>query len=202
MEKEELDLIKEEKSLEDELREYQDKHKLVKLVYEKVFDNIKGICKLDKKKIEEVHNNSSHMNNSSNEQSNELDVSQNVIKVVGPSEEEVSKHFIEYLENTRSIIERLYLTVGKKEFQNMLKERGDRLDQPSNNNVNKEKLIKSTSKRNVHDTKSPSNVINTHTNTNYEYNYSDEELKEDDKKIKDEYLSMAQEFKKIVRFFL
>jgi len=199
MEEEELELLKKEKELENELIEYQDKHKQVKLVYEKVFENIKHICKLEKKKIEEVQNSS--INNSSNEHSNEFDVSQNIIKVVGPSEEEVSKHFIEYLENTRGIIERLYLTVGKKEFQNMLKDRGTKTESSSNNIDLKDKLVKSTSKKNIIDSKSPTHTNNNNIQTNYEYNYSDEELKEDDKKIKDEYNSMAHDFKKIVKYF-
>ena len=67
MEEEEKKLLFEEKELENELSEYQDKHKKVKLVYEKVFDSIKGICKLEKKRIEEVQNSS--INNISNEQS-------------------------------------------------------------------------------------------------------------------------------------
>ena len=202
MEEEELKLAEEEKELEDDLRANQDKHKNVRLVYEKVLENIKGICKLENKKIEEVQNNSINMNNSSMENSHELDVSQTVIKVVGPSEEDISKHFMEYLENTKTIIERLYLTVGKKEFENMLKERGEKVDTIPNTNLNKEKLKQSVSKKNIHDTKSPSHTTNNTIQTNYEYNYSDDELKEDDKKIKDEYVSMALEFKKIVRYFL
>ena len=173
MEEEEMKLQKEDKELEEELKEYQDKHKQVKLVYEKVFENIKGICKLDKKKIEEVQNSSI---NNSIDNSNELDVSQNVIKVVGPSEEEVSKHFIEYLENTRIVIERLYLTVGRKEFQTMLKDRG--VDTGSSASKNKEKLTKAN-KKNVNDSKSPSNTAEkANIHTNQEYDYSDEELKD------------------------
>jgi hypothetical protein len=199
MEEEEKKLLEEEKILEDELREFQDKHKQVKLVYEKVFDSIKGICKLEKKKIEEVQNSS--INNSSNEQSHELDMSHYVIKVVGPSEEEVSKHFIDYLVNTRGIIERLYLTVGKKEFQNMLKDRKNKAESNLNNLNAKEKLVKASSKKNIIDTKSLNNTNQNNIQTNYEYNYSDEELKEDDKKIKDEYNTMALDFKKIVNIY-
>lgn len=197
MEEEEFKLVQEEKELEKLLSECQDKHKLVRLVYEKVFENIKSLCRLENKRIEEVRNNSINMDNSSNENSHELDVSNTVIKVVGPSEEEVSKHFMEYLENTRAIIERLYLTVGKKEFENMLKDRGEKVDSIPNAVQNKEKLKQNLSKKNVNETKS--HTITHHTlHTNYEYNYSDEELKEDDKRIKDEYMAMAQEFKKIV----
>ena len=102
--------------------------------------------------------------------------SQNVIKVVGPSEEEVSKHFIEYLDNTRGIIERLYLTVGKKEFQNMLKIRGEKTNLSSNNILSlKEKSNKNNNKKNVNDSKLPITTNQNNIQTNYEYNYSDEE---------------------------
>lgn len=196
MEEEEMKLLEEEKILDDELNECKDKHKQVKLVYEKVVDSIKGICKLElnKKKIEEVQNSS--INNSSNEHSRDLDVSQNVFKVVGPSEDEISKHFIDYLETTRGIIERLFLTIGKKEFQNMLKERKNKSE--NLNPGNPKAVAKASSKKNVVEAKTNTTNQNNNIQTNYEYNYSDEELKEDDKRVKDEYNSMANEFKKIV----
>ena len=200
MEEEEKELLNDENELQEELNEYQDKHKQVKLVYEKVFENIKGICKLEGKKIEEVQN-SSINNSASNDHSNELDVSHNVIKVVGPSEEEVSKSFIEYLESTRLVIEKLYLTVGKKEFQNLLKERG--ADMGTNGTDKKNDKTKVGSKKGVNDSKSPHNTNNANIQTNnQEYDYDDEELKEDDKKMKDEYNSMAHEFKKIVSYII
>ena len=82
----------------------------------------------------------------------------------------------------------------------MIKDRGERVDTISISPSNKDKLKKSVSKKNVNDTKSPTTTIN-NLQTNYEYNYSDEELKEDDKRVKDEYLAMAHEFKKIVIIF-
>lgn len=199
MEAEESKLIEEEKALQKELKTIQEKHKDVKLVYEKVIENIKSICKLENKKPEEVINHSINMNNSSDGTVNEFETSQTGQKINGPSEEEMSKSFFEYLENTKIIIERLYNNVGKKEFENMLKERGDRVETIQNQpQGNREKIKASHSKKNVNESKSGANTASQTLHTNYEYDYSDEELKEDDKKIKEEYASMAHEFKKIV----
>lgn len=193
--------------MEAELCSIQDKHKDVKLVYEKVIENIKLICKLDNKKQEEMANHSVNLNNTSEGNVNEFEISQTNMKPSGPCEEDLARQYFDYLENTKAVIEKLYLTVGKKEFESMLKDRGERIDNIQNQmQGNREKNKNTHSKKNVNENKSPvSTVLNT-LQTNYEYDYTDEDLKEDDKKIREEYNAMAQDFKKIVnslfKFFL
>ena len=202
MEEEELMLITEEQALEKELRRIQDKHKDVNLVYEKVVENIKLICKLENssKKSEEVINHSLNMNNSL--EGTLPDIEETIqTKPNGPSEEDLAKSFFEYLENAKGIFERLCVNIGKKEFENMLRERGYHVEtapnQPQNNrDKNKERQAK----KQASDSKSAVNAVSQTMHTNYEYAYSDEELKEDDKRVKDEYAAMASEFKKLVRF--
>ncbi len=202
MEEEELKLIEEENKLQEELFSIQDKHKDVKLVYEKVVENIKLICKLDNnsKKPEEVINHSLNLNNSSEGTLNDIEEI-SPTKPNGPSEEDLAKSFFEFLENTKAFVERLYNNVGKKEFENMLRERGDRVEsahkQPQ---TNREKIKERHSKKQASEAKSAANTASQTLITNYEYDYSDEELKEDDKKVKDEYSAMALEFKKLVSF--
>jgi len=201
MEEEEYILIAEEKELQNELYCIQEKHKDVKLVYEKVVENVKHICKLDNKKPEEVINHSLNMNNSYEGSLNDIeDTPQKVLKGTGgPSEEELAKSFFEYLENTKAILERLYVNVGKKEFENILKERGDRLETAHNQpQINRDKIKERQSKKQPSEFKSAANTASQTLHTNYEYDYSDEELKEDDKRVKEEYSSMAHDFKKLV----
>lgn len=202
MEEDELRLIAEEKALQKELRSIQDKHKDVKLVYEKVVENIKLICKIEAKKPEEVINYSLNMNNSSEGTLNDIEETTQT-KPSGPSEEELAKSFFEYLENAKAILERLYMNMGKKEFENMLKERGDRVETAHNQpQSNREKIKERHSKKQASESKSAAHTASQTLQTNYEYDYSDEELKEDDKKVKEEYAAMALEFKKLVRIAL
>lgn len=200
MEEEELKLIAEEKQLQKELHKIQYKHKDVTLVYEKVVENIKSICKMDStKKQEEIINHSINMNNSSEGTINELETLQTAPKISGPSEEDLAKNFFEYLENTKGIIERLYTNVGKKEFENMLRERGDNTQQTLTKPLSqREKNKERHTKKHASEGKSSANTASQTLITNYEYDYEDEELKEDDKRVKEEYAAMAHEFKKIV----
>jgi len=115
----------------------------------------------------------------------------------------LAKYFFDYLENTKAILERLYIKVGKKEFENMLKERGDPVESAHNQpQSNREKIKERQSKKHASESKSAANTASQTLHTNYEYDYSDEELKEDDKRVKDEYAAMANEFKKLVRFII
>jgi len=201
MEEEELKLITEENQLQEELHSIQEKHKDVMLVYEKVVENIKHLSKADSKskKQEEIINNTINMNNSSDGTVNEFETSQLASKISGPSEEELAKNFFDYLGKTKAIIQRLYMNVGKKEFENMLRDRGNKSEETARKPLSqREKNKEYHSKKHASEGKSSANTASQTLITNYEYDYSDEELKEDDKRVKDEYATMAHQFKKIV----
>lgn len=201
MEEEELKLITEEKQLQEELHSIQEKHKDVMLVYEKVVENIKHLSKSDSnsKKQEEIINHSINMNNSSEGTVNEFETSQTALKISGPSEEDLAKNFFDYLGNTKAIIQRLYMNVGKKEFEKMLRDRGNKSEETASKPLSqREKNKERQSKKHASEGKSSANTASQTLITNYEYDYSDEELKEDDKRVKEEYATMAHEFKKIL----
>ncbi len=204
MEEEEFELIEEEKELQSELTLIQNKHKDVKLVYDKVIENLKLICKMDinNKKHDEVINHSINMNTSEGTV-NDLDTSLNQVKFngpVGPTDEELGKTFFDHLESTKVILERLYVNVGKKEFENMLKNRGENEVVQNEQKNHREKIKGSNSKNKSIEVKLSANTASHTLHTNYEYDYSDEELKEDDKKIKEEYQIMLQEYRKLVKY--
>jgi hypothetical protein len=203
MEEEELHMIEEEHKLQEELFIIQNKHKDVKLVYEKVVENIKHICKMEiTKKQEEIVNHSEHINNTTEGTVNDSYISQTAaVKTSGPSEEDLAKSFFEHLETTKAMVEHLHVNVGKKEFNNMLKERGEKSESTPNKQQNKrEKNKDRQSKKHIGEGKSnPNSTASQSLITNYEYAYSDEDIKEDDKRVKEEYGVMAHEFKKIVK---
>ena len=106
------------------------------------------------------------------------------------------------MDNSRNLIEKNFLNIEKKDFDNLLKERGDKTETiPIQPMSNREKIkVIQTKKIIQQDNKNiGSSVINTH-QSNFEYDYSDEELKEDDRKIKEEYNQIAAEYKKTVIF--
>ena len=201
MEEEEIKLIEEEKILEDELKLIQDKHKDVKLVYEKIVENIKTISKSEKKN-EEIINTTNNINTENNILENEDSFYIN--KTQGPTEDQLFKVYSEYLDNTKYVVEKNFLSIDKEKFENNLREKEDRLENlPNQLGIPSEKVKGLNTKKILHDNKflpDPSrNRLNTN-NTNFEYDYSDEELKEDDRKIKEEYNQIAAEYKKTVIF--
>lgn len=155
------------------------------------------MCKNDKKN-EEFSNNSFNINQSSDFLNNDYE---NTV------DDELVKNFKDHLEYTRKNIESTFLSVGKEEFVKMMKERGEKVD---NNNVTVQKnksyktrntLMMKKSEKNISkkDSIQNSNIAsNIHVTGYNEYDYSDEEIKADDKKVKEEYDQLVNNYKKKV----
>jgi len=205
-------LLEEEQQLSLELKTIQEKHKDVRLVYEKVTYNIKTMCKLDRKN-DESFNNSININNSSelniNNSSNlDLENSMRKYNIQSAYDDELVKNFAEHLEQTRKNIENSFLSCGKEHFIKMMKERGEKVDNTTSplpkgkstkNRSGFKKSEKSISKKGAADTLQQS--ANYFSGYN-EYDYSDEEIKEDDKKVKEEYDQIVNNYKKRVNDYL
>jgi hypothetical protein len=100
VEEEEENLIEEERLLIEELNLIQEKHKDVRLVYEKVTDSVKTITKSDPKKYDD---NSGFVNNSNNSDflnNSNLNVSDNYIKS-NVYEDELIRLYKEYLDSIK-----------------------------------------------------------------------------------------------------
>jgi len=159
------------------------------------------MCKNDKKN-EDISNNSFNINQSSDFLNNDYENSQLSL------DDELVKNFKDHLEITRKNIESTFLNIGKEEFIKIMKERGEKVD---NNNVSVQKnktfksrntLMMKKSEKNISkkDSIQNSNVPNNVHVTGYnEYDYSDEEIKADDKKVKEEYDQLVNNYKKRVK---
>lgn len=205
--------MEEENSLLAELKVIQEKHKDVRLIYEKVTENIKNICKIENKKQDDTTNNSININNSAEinniNYDTENSLMNNYYRNIGTGDDELVRSFKEYLDYTRKNVEMTFSNVGREEFIRMMKERGDKQETinaslPKNK---REKAKIAPNKKNATDKHSnikESNTTNQATNNNLyvngynEYEYFDEDNVEDDKKIKEEYDAIINNYRKKV----
>jgi len=210
LEEDEEALLEEESLLSQELKLIQEKHKDVRLVYEKVTENIKSMCKLDLKNENISHNNSININNSTDifniNNSSNYDLENSINKYNNQSayDDELVRNFSDYLEQTRKNIESSFLSCGKEQFIKMMNERGEKVDNtvalPKGKNT-KNRIMNKKNEKNVGKKNSMGETLQQSTNyvTGYnEYDYSDEEIKEDDKKVKEEYDQIVNNYKKRV----
>jgi hypothetical protein len=114
LEEEEKMLIQEEQEKMDELRQWQEKHTEVKLVHEKVIDNIKNILKLEKKGDDTLnHSMSGGVNDS---------------KVLDNSttgtEEDALRMYNELLEALKKRVDGLILNQTHDQFKEIMREKG------------------------------------------------------------------------------
>lgn len=182
----------------------------MRLVYEKVTENIKSMCRLDQKNESASNNNSINIHNSSdlyhnNNTSNyDLENSMNKYNNQSAYDDELVRNFAEHLEQTLKNIESSFLSCGKDQFIKMMKERGENVDN-TESALPKSKSIKNRNgiKKNEKNINKKNAAEATLQSTNYvtgfnEYDYSDEEIKEDDKKVKEEYDQIVNNYKKKV----
>lgn len=203
-------LIEEERQLTEEFNLIQEKHKDVRLVYEKVTENIKNITKSDPKKFDDnsgfINNNSDFLNNS------HLDSSENYIKS-NVYDDELVRLYKEYLESIKRNFQLNFMNKDKDDLIQMLKDRKDtseNLNPLRKSKKEKPKINKKISaiNENILNAKpSMKNLIKdtqgSTTITGYnEYVYSDEDNIEDDKRMKEEYDQIVNNFKKKVKGFL
>jgi len=192
----------------------QDKHKDVRLIYEKVTENIKNICKVERRN-EDLTNNSFQVNKSAeiynNSNNYELETSMNRYGSQMSNDDELVRNYKEHLEYTRKNIEDTFLKCSKEQFIKMMKERGEKTE-TNVSNLPKGKTIKAKNSINKKNEKNngnkdsmPSTQQTSHYVTGYnEYDYSDDEIKEDDKIVKEEYDMIVSNYKKkvIIYFYL
>jgi hypothetical protein len=195
--------------LNEELKLIQDKHKDVRLIYEKVTENIKSICKTDRKS-EDTLNNSFLLNNVenfNNSNNYELDTSINRFNSQLANDDELVKNFKEHLDYTRKNIEKNFLKCGKEEFIRMLKDKAIKSQNNTSNLVSTKMAKTKNSIKKTEKSAANKNTTNTQqVSSQYvsgynEYDYSDEEIKEDDKIVKEEYEMIASTYKKRVNKF-
>lgn len=210
IEEEEKKMLKEEMELTVMLQKYQEKHKNVKLVYEKVIENIKAMTKFEKKneKIQGDNNETINLTQTvttSNmldsqliDNSNSMNFFSNQI-----NEEELLKSYYDFLETTKKTMEMLFLCHSKKEFLNLMKEKGYEVQsQNFRANAKRESISSmkaaSFTKRTV---KEIQNLEPTN-RTDAEYDYEDEEIRMDEEKIKKVTAEMIKSYKENVKFFV
>ncbi len=211
IEEEEENLIEEERLLAEELNQIQEKHKDVRLVYEKVTENIKNITKSDPKRFDDnsgfINNNSDFLNNSN------LDSSENYIRS-NVYDDELVRLYKDYLDSLKNTYHNNFKDKDRNDLLEMLRDRKGNLDSASSSRKNKKEKQKNRDKKNINEkgnSNSNSNnknmsKDNTHSSTiiaGYnEYEYSDEENIEDDKRMKEEYDQIVNNFKKKVNNFI
>lgn len=204
VEEEEENLIEEERLLNEEFNSIQEKHKDVRLVYEKITENIKNITKTELKKYDD---NSGFINNSNNSDflnNSELDKSDNYIKS-NMYEDELIRLYKEYLESIRNNYKNNFMNKNKSDLIEMLKERRGTAESNNSRKLTKvEKNRKVNRKSSQIEKTIPKNASKDHTQASTiiagynEYVYSDEENNEDDKRMKEEYDQIVNNFKKKV----
>jgi hypothetical protein len=209
MEESDTQLIATEKKLQEELKLLQEKHKNVKLVYEKVVDNIKVLCKIDSKKDESTINLSQSIPNIEESKADMSNFNNNVnsSQFGNIQEEEILKYYVEFIENTKTTIDSLFLKHSREVFMKLMKEKGI---EPTNV-ITKPKVIekeKTVNKR-VPSTSSNATEKNLQRDLtqksifmgNEEYEYNDEELLREDDEIKQEKDEIMKQYKAIVNFY-
>ena len=172
------------------------------------------MCKLERKNEDTSINNSIYINNSSelynnhNTSNNDLENSMNKFNNQSAYEDELAKSFAEHLEQTRKNIENAFLSCGKEQFIKMMKDRGEKVEENADilpkGKINKSNRLgqRRVDKNIVVSKKSIGSDIPKHS-ANYvtgfnEYDYSDEDIKEDDKKVNEEYDQIVNSYKKRV----
>lgn len=196
-EDEETKLIQEEQLLMEELKQVQEKHKNVKLVYEKVMDNIKSLCKIDQTKDNTINLTQSQIINLND---SKLDTHTNqTAHQTQLTEDDIYKSYCEFLDSSKNTIDLLFLKHTKEEFLAVMKEKGLELNQ--NQKKGKVKKTSTGNRTNSPDKLSVKEFINKPINANEEYEYSDEELRKEDGLIKDENDEIVKHFKAIVNKF-
>ena len=125
----EAQLLQEEEELMEELKLAQEKHKNVTLSYENIQENIKGLCKLDKREDNALNiSNSGYLNLNESK----IEPVSNQSYVNSPiSEEELYKHYSDFLENTYKAFEENFLSKTEEEFIEIMKEKGYTAIQPT-----------------------------------------------------------------------
>lgn len=193
-EEDETKLIQEEQLLMEELKQMQEKHKNVKLVYEKVIGNIKSLCKIDQTKDITINLTQSQILNL-NDSKLDTNTNQTVHQTL-LTEDDIYKSYCEFLHSSKNTIDMLFLNHTKEEFLSIMKEKGLELNQ--NQRKVKSKKILTGNRTNSPDKLSVKEFINKPFNANEEYEYSDEELKKEDILIKEEKDEIVKHFKAIV----
>ena len=209
MEESDTQLIATEKKLQEELKLLQEKHKNVKLVYEKVVDNIKVLCKIDSKRDESTINLSQSIPNIEESKADIANFNNNVnsSQFGNIQEEEILKYYVEFIENTKTTIDNLFLKHSREVFMKLMKEK---VIEPTNvitkpkvtekdKNVNKRVPSTSsvaTEKNFQRDSRSKNLFMG-----NEEYEYNDEELLREDDEIKQEKDEIMKQYKAIVNFY-
>jgi hypothetical protein len=198
LEDEDNQLLNEEKELMNELKLIQDKHKNVILVYEKVVDNIKQLCKMENKK-EESYSNPNILNNSN------MNESRNVENAVA-LEDDLLKNYTEFVDVTKKRMEPLYLNHTKQDLLDMMREKGIEPIQANkslDNRISKKMSSKGLErkiviKETIITNTNPNNGINN--NSVYEeYDYSDEDVRKVDDIIKKDQDEIIKEYMIIVK---
>jgi hypothetical protein len=194
LEEEEARLLREEYELNEELKQYQDKHQHVKLVYEKVIENIKSLCHIPTGgKYENSNLNDITLNNNTNESKvfeNNLSINTSANYLQPIPEEDLLKTYNEFLNNTKNNIDNLFLSHSKEEFLNIMLEKGYDINNP--NSVTRGKNKNATLKKSLANNNNM-DIPTSHRNIkqqNEEYDYFDEDNKEDEenKKERDEII--------------
>lgn len=209
MEESDTQLIATEKKLQEELKILQEKHKNVKLVYEKVTDNIKVLCKIDARKEESTINLSQSIPNIEESKADMTNLNNmNSSQFGNIQEEEILKYYVEFIENTKTTIDELFLKHSREVFMKLMKEKGI---EPSTT-IAKPKLLEKEKTVNKRVPSTSSNATDKNLQkdfsarnillANEEYDYNDEELLREDDEIKLEKDEIMKQYKAIVIFFL
>ena len=178
IEEDQTELLKEEKSMIEELKLLQDKHRNVKMVYEKVIENIKNLCKMDKKEETIIFNES------------KIDTTQ-----IASPDEDLVKNFYDYLENTKKTFDSLIANNSKENFVKLMAEKGI---EPVQTERVKTKTVSNKGKQ-IPTEKNLSKDLTSKKNLLEEYDYSDDELKREDDEIKIDKDQLMKQFKEQVR---
>ena len=217
IEEQDVKLMTEEKQLIEELKQLQDKHRNVRLVYEKVMDNLKIICRYDSKKEDTINITQSHIVNLNEskviDSSNFQNQSSFHIPPAQLQEEDVLKSYSDFLDTTKKTIDTLFLNHSREEFLLMMRGKGigptldpnnrarptiptSKRKQSSAHNVNLSKMSEKQLSKDL--TPKPTS------SGNDEYGYSDEELRKEDDEIKQEKDEIMKQFKAVVNkdFFI
>jgi hypothetical protein len=141
MEEEEKELVRQEQELLEELKVWQEKHKDVKLVYEKVVDNIKSLLVNEKKVEENIFNQSISDKN--------LNESKVLDSFSMAPEEETLKMYADVLENLKKRVDNLILNQSHEQFKDIMREKGyePNIAKPKPRNKNDEMLMKELKNR-------------------------------------------------------
>ena len=210
IEEQDAKLIMEEKQLMEELKNLQDKHRQVRLVYEKVMDNVKLLTKYDSKKEDTINITQSPIVNLNESKVIDSSNFQNQSSVhLLPNqllEDELSKNYCEFLETTKKTLDSLFLNHSREEFLKMMKEKGfepvyesrqsKQTAPPKRKQSNASTINLSLIgiDRQLSKDLKPKPI----SKENEEYEYADEELRKEDEEIKMEKDEIMKQYKAIV----